>query len=154
MEKKLKPGEKGLSIILILFSIFTLIESYKISGNKLTASSSGAFPMFISVMLFIFSIWIYFEKTNVSDKEISITERMKETRDLILTKDISVFIIMLIIYAILLEWIGFETSTLLFLWAGISFLYKNNIIKNLGISILTVGIIVIIFNTIFKVILP
>lgn len=153
-KSQLKLGERGLSIILILFSIFAIIESYKISGTKLTSSSPGAFPIFISSMLLIFSIWILGEKRSLSQSKMEIKERLKALGNLIFTKDIVVVLILLIIYSVILELVGFTISTFLFLWIAISFLSSGKILRNLGVSILSVSIILLIFKTIFKVILP
>jgi len=43
--KKLRPGEKVFSFILIIFSAILFIESYKISGFS-GLTTSGAMPMF------------------------------------------------------------------------------------------------------------
>ena len=61
-----KVGEMGLSIFLILFSIFVIYVSYGISGSDITISSPGAFPLFISIMMLVFSLWIATENYRVS----------------------------------------------------------------------------------------
>lgn len=149
MDKKYKNKEKGLTIILILLSIFAFIESYKINGKDITSSSPGAFPIFISVLLFVFSIWIFIENIKISSKK---NEKNEDSK--IFDKNILIFIILLILYGILIKWIGFIISTFAFLWTSISFFSKEKYLFNLGISVLTVTLIMIIFNTIFKVILP
>lgn len=154
-KKQLQIGERGLSFILILFSIFAIYESYKISGTKLTSASPGAFPLFISIMLLIFSIWIWGEKCKLSlSSKLKLGDRIKALGNLLFTKEISVVIILLIVYASVLELLGFTLSTFLFLWITISFLSSGKILRNLGVSVLSVSIILLIFKTIFKVILP
>jgi hypothetical protein len=63
-------------------------------------------------------------------------------------------VILLILYSLLLESIGFEIATFGFLFLSISYLSKKNTIRNLLISLLTVGIIIFVFKTVFKVVLP
>lgn len=154
-KNELKAGEIGLSTILILFSSFAIYESYRISEVDLTISSPGAFPMFISILLLIFSIWIFVEdyRSNRQKKQ-RILDKISSIGRLILPKKIFQTIIFLAIYALVLDKIGFVISTLMFLWISISFLAKENFLKNLGISILIVVSIVLIFNTIFNVVLP
>lgn len=156
MEKQEKKvGEMGLSIFLILFSIFVIYESYGISGSDITISSPGAFPLFISIMMLVFSIWITIENYGVSkNSNQTISRKLKAIRELVFSRDIVMTTIFLIAYALILARIGFVISTILFLWLNINFLSKNNNIKNLWIAILIVVIIVLIFNTIFNVVLP
>lgn len=137
--------ERKIEFSLIILSIFAFFQSFKISGNELTPTSPGAFPLFISVLLLIFSVWIFIEG---SRKDVSTSQ------DKIFTKEIIFLVILLILYSLLLETIGFEIATLVFLFLAISYLSKKNIIRNLLISLLTVGIIIFVFKTVFKVILP
>lgn len=137
--------ERKIEFSLIILSIFAFFQSFKISGNELTPTSPGAFPLFISVLLLIFSVWIFIEG---SKKDVSTSQ------DKIFTKEIIFLVILLILYSLLLETIGFEIATLVFLFLAISYLSKKNIIRNLLISLLTVGIIIFVFKTVFKVILP
>lgn len=154
-KKELKAGEIGLGIILVLFSILAIYESYRISEANLTIASPGAFPMFISIILLVFSIWIGIENYQSKRlKKYSVLEKTKSIASLVLSKDIFLTIAFLIIYAFILEKVGFIISTIMFLWTSISFLTKGKIFKNLGVSILIVASIVLIFNTIFNVVLP
>lgn len=137
--------ERKIEFSLIILSIFAFFQSFKISSNELTPTSPGAFPLFISVLLLIFSVWIFIEG---SKKDVSTSQ------DKIFTKEIIFLVILLILYSLLLETIGFEIATLVFLFLAISYLSKKNIIRNLLISLLTVGIIIFVFKTVFKVILP
>lgn len=154
-KRELKAGEMGFGILLILFSIFAIYESYRISRVDLTLSSPGAFPMFISTLLLVFTCWIgvenYYSKR---PKKQNVLDKTKALGSLILSRDILLTIVFLIIYALVLEKVGFVISTVIFLWTSISFLSRGKIIKSLGISILIVVFIVLIFNTIFNVVLP
>lgn len=137
--------ERKIEFSLIVLSIFAVFQSFKISGKELTSSSPGAFPVFISILLLIFSLWIFIEG-NKKDKATS--------KDKIFTQEIIVIIILLVLYGLLLEKLGFEISTFGFLFISISYLSKKEIFKNLIISSLTVVLIIFIFKTVFKVILP
>lgn len=137
--------ERKIEFSLILFSIFTIFQSAKISGSELTSTSSGAFPLFISVLLLIFSLWIFVEGSK---------EKEGKVKYKIFTREIGVIILLLVLYALLLELLGFGIATFGFLFISISYLSKKEIFKNLIISSLTVLIIIFIFKTVFKVILP
>ena len=137
--------ERKIEVSLIILSVFAIFQSLKISGNELTTTSPGAFPIFISVLLLVFSIWIFIEGRKKDENP---------SKDKIFTKEIISTIILLILYSLLLESIGFEIATFGFLFLSISYLSKKNTIRNLLISLLTVGIIIFVFKTVFKVILP
>ncbi len=137
--------ERKIEFSLIVLSLFAIFQSLKISGKELTTTSPGAFPLFISILLLGFSIWIFIEGRKINKIP---------SKDKIFTKEIIFIAILLILYSLLLESLGFEIVTLGFLFLSISYLSKQNIIKSLFISLLTVGIIIFVFKTIFKVILP
>lgn len=154
-KSQLKVGERALSFILILFSIFAIYQSYKISGKQFTSSCPGAFPMFTSIVLLILGIWIWGEKKHLSpEKYPSLKEKMRAIRDLILNRDIFIVIILIFAYSMVLEILGFSISTFLFLWISMTYLSLGKIIRNFGISLLSLSIILLIFKTIFRVILP
>lgn len=137
--------ERKIEVSLIALSVFAVFQSIKISGYELTPTSPGAFPLFISVLLLIFSVWIFVEGGKKDGNA---------SKDKIFTKEIIGIVILLILYSLLLESIGFEIATFGFLFLSISYLSKKNTIRNLLISLLTVGIIIFVFKTVFKVILP
>lgn len=137
--------ERKIQWSLIVLSVLAIFQSLLISGKELTWTSPGAFPLFISALLLLFSIWIFIEGKH---GEVS---RKKEK---IFTKEIIFIIILIFLYGLFLETIGFEIATFGFLFLSISYLSKMNLFRNLSISLFTVIIIVFIFKTIFKVILP
>ena len=154
-QKELQTGERGLSYILIALGLFAVYAAAKISGSKLTISSPGAFPLFISSLLLIFGIWIWGEKRKFSPDQYSgYGEKMKALGELIFTKDVVVIISLLFLYSIGMNFLGFPIATLAFLWVGISYLKRGNLLRNLLISLLNLGVILFIFKLIFKVILP
>lgn len=137
--------ERKIEVSLIILSVFAIFQSLKISENELTTTSPGAFPIFISTLLLVFSVWIFIEGRK---------KHKNPSKDKIFTKEIISIIILLILYSLLLESIGFEIATLGFLFLSMSYLSKKNTIRNLLISLLTVGIIIFVFKTVFKVVLP
>jgi ABC-type multidrug transport system permease subunit len=80
--------------------------------------------------------------------------KVKETINSMLNRRIVVSIILIFIYAFLLGIVGFEISTLLFLFSIMMFLKAGKWFKVLIISSVTLGVIIVIFSTIFNVILP
>lgn len=137
--------ERRIDLTLIALSIFAIYQSLRISGSELTTTSPGAFPLFISILLLVFSVWIFIEGSR---------EGRSKFKDKIFSKEIIVITILLVLYGLLLELIGFEIATFGFLFISISYLTKKDIFKNFLISLLTVGLIIFIFRTVFKVILP
>ncbi|AOT70495.1 tripartite tricarboxylate transporter TctB family protein [Geosporobacter ferrireducens] len=154
-DRELQVGERGLSYMLIALSSFAIYESVKISGANLTSSSPGAFPLFISSLLFVFSMWIWGEKKKFSPESYSnYGEKIKALGNLIFKKDVVVVILLLVLYSVFLGIVGFPLATFAFLWIAISYLTSGSWGKNLFIALLNLGVILLIFKVLFKVILP
>ncbi len=120
--------EKKIDITLIVLSLFAVFQSVRISGRELTPTSPGAFPLFISILLLVFSIWIYIEDNKKVESKFEGS---------IFSKEIIVIIILLVLYGLLLELLGFGIATFGFIFISTCYLSKGNIIKNFIISSLT-----------------
>ncbi|SNS81249.1 Tripartite tricarboxylate transporter TctB family protein [Anaerovirgula multivorans] len=153
--KKLKVGEKVLCYGIGLLSVFILYQASKISGFVPKPSSPGAFPLMVSIALCIFSLGIWGESRKFSPNHFTtLGEYFKAIGELVFTKDIIIMIMFLILYSVLLPRLGFNIATVLFLWSGISYLTSGNWVRNLLIAFLNLGVILLTFKFIFKVILP
>ncbi|HCX03774.1 MAG TPA: hypothetical protein DHM42_04745 [Clostridiales bacterium] len=153
MEKrKMINGEKGFVYILFGFSLVTLYFAIQIFKKEVSFSSPGFFPVFVSSIMIITSILIWREMKKLSPSKSK--NKVKETINSMLNRRIVVSIILIFIYAFLLGIVGFEISTLLFLFSIMMFLKAGKWFKVLIISSVTLGVIIVIFSTIFNVILP
>lgn len=158
MTKKRKPGERGFAIILLIVGVLALIESIKMFMKEPTSSSFGALPLFLSsvIVIFMLKIILFEDRENETDNKGS---NFKELLDSILTfifpKDIVVVLLFLIMYCLLLVFgLGFEISSTIFLIVAMTYLMRGQIFKNIIFTGLSMAFILIVFKTIFQVILP
>lgn len=149
-----KPGEMALIYILVFISVFSLFAAYKISGFS-SLSSPGAFPMFTTIVLVVMALGVWREAKNLSPGPVSgMGEKFREVVNLLFTREVAGIILALVIYSLALEILTFIPATLLFLWGSMLFLKAGKWHKALFYSILNMVIIIVIFNFIFKVVLP
>lgn len=160
MEMKERKLEKGEISILILFSILSIvlfILSLKMYIKDPTLSSQGAFPLLLSTLMIIMSIFMFFDLRRFnkqSEFSSGLLNNFKEVYKFLFPSRTILIILLVIIYAIALPRIGFVISTFLFLWISMIALKKENYLKTLLVSAGIVAFIFLIFQTIFKVILP
>lgn len=158
MSNKIKPGEKSFSFVILVFSIIALIESVKLFNSDPTSSSAGALPLFLSGIMLIFTLKIILledRKTGSENESIDRKEQFICAVQYIFPKDIVVMFVFTSIYCLLLiSGFGFEISTILFLIASMTYLMGGQIVKNVIYTAILMVFILIVFQTVFKVILP
>nr|WP_312579007.1 tripartite tricarboxylate transporter TctB family protein [Sedimentibacter sp.] len=156
--EKTKPGEIGFSIILLCVGIGALIESIKMFLKDPTASSFGALPLFLSVVIVFFMLKIIlFEdrKSGSENDNLSFKEKVKLSVNHAFTKDVLIVFFMLVCYCLMLFLnLGFNISTTIFLFVSMCYLMGGKYIKNIIFTVAIMAFILILFKTIFQVILP
>lgn len=148
--KKLRPGEKVFSFILIIFSAILFFESYKISGFS-GLTTSGAMPMFASTLMLIASIFIFLETLKKDPKN---KFNLLKVTQYLLPKQLIFFVSLVLIYVLAIPYFGFTLSSGIFLIISILSLWNKGIVWSLGVSIFSITIIYFLFRIIFQVILP
>ena len=148
--KKLRPGEKVFSFILIIFSAILFFESYKISGFS-GLTTSGAMPMFASTLMLIASIFIFLETLKKYPKN---KFNLLKVTQYLLPKQLIFFVSVVLIYVLAIPYFGFTLSSGTFLIISILSLWNKGIVWSLGVSIFSITIIYFLFRIVFQVILP
>ena len=158
MSENQKPGEKGFSIILLIIGILALLESIKMFMKEPTSSSFGALPLFLSSVMVIFALKIIlfeYRKSGSENKRANFKELFNSTIKYIFPKDIVVVFFLLILYCLFLVFgLGFEISSTIFLIAAMTYLMRGHILKNVIYTGISMAFILVVFKTIFQVILP
>jgi len=158
---KLLPGKLILAKIFICFSLVALYCSCSISSFE-SLSSPGAFPLFISFILLIFAIGIYRE-SKMKEKRYNNRERKEiiKVTKLLFPNPIIILTFASIVFIFLMPILGFIVSSFLFAWFLFVCFDKNDsvnfIIHKLKLGILSITITMVIyllFNNVFKVLLP
>lgn len=151
VQAKQKPGE--LYVISFIFIVFVLFF-YQAFGDdgilqgELNGPGSISQLIIIAALVMLVALFIQFIKSHYKEESIS---KVIET---LFSKDLIVTIISILLYAFLLEKIGFILTSILFLFVTMAMLEPKKLLNKLLISLGTVGIIVVIFRYVFQVLLP
>lgn len=148
--KKLRPGEKIFSFILVIFSTILFFESYKISGFS-GLTTSGAMPMFASTLMLVASIFIFLETLKKDPKNKS---NLLKVTQYLLPKQLIFFISLVLIYVLAIPYFGFTLSSGTFLIISILNLWNKGFVWSIGVSVFSIAVIYFLFRIVFQVILP
>lgn len=145
-----KPGELYFIIFLFLLTGAFLFESFKLKGIMQGSSNGpGAIPqlMSLTILFMLCLVCIQYVRNHKEAAPVKVLRYLFST-------EVITLLVLVTLYAFLLELLHFEITTLLFLWAGMFLLERRNPFKKLIISVCTLGSIILIFAYVFKVILP
>lgn len=145
MKRNRKSGELFFSLILLLITILMCVESWKIFIKNPAISGPGGFPVILSGIFLISTLFIL----------ISVLRMKPESESKpIVSKQILVCLGMVLLYVILMPILGFAITTFLFLAAAMWYLHVETKKKIILISTGCVAAIVLIFQYAFHVLLP
>lgn len=142
-----RPGEAAFAIFLALLSSALVWQAYGIAGFE-ALSSPGAFPIAVTTVMVISSLLILFKTLRLP-----VTADMRFFRDILPPMTI-VLTGLIIVFAILLQPLGFLPSAFLFLAAAIKILSRRGAVFSLGMALLCLAIIYIVFRLVFSVLMP
>jgi hypothetical protein len=138
-------GEKIFTYLMVVASAAFLVGSlFIVPFDELTVSSSGGYPIFISILCLILALITAF------GKHPAVEENAKNVFDSV----IIAFIIMLVLYVIGILYIHYVLATLLFLFATIFYLKRDNWKRAVLISYISTFMILLVFKYLFSVIMP
>ena len=154
IERRRQPGEIIFIVLLLAFSIFLLYHAWQISGFE-SYTSAGAYPMVTTGVMIASGLVALFQSLKTPREPGETGESLARQFWRVITPPlILVFTIITIGYMVLLEKLGFVVTSYLFLVISMYVLGSRNILLNLGVGALTLGVIYVVFQTIFSVTLP
>lgn len=140
-------GEKLFSYLMAAASLMFLIGSlFIVPFDELTASSSGGYPIFISVLCLVLSLAVALGKHPQADE----SGELQPVFDSVIVA----FMIMLVLYVVGIIYIHYVPATLLFLFAAMFYLKRDNWKRAALISYISTFMILLIFKYAFSVIMP
>lgn len=142
-----RPGELAFNLFLFLASLFLFWSAYGISGFE-ALSSPGVVPMATTFVMIYSSGTILWE---VLRKKPDPNETLAGN---IIPMPIIVTIVMVALYAVALQPLGFIPTSILFLLVMIRYLSGRGWGFCLGVSVGTVALIYLVFRLIFAVLMP
>ncbi|TFF24866.1 tripartite tricarboxylate transporter TctB family protein [Jiella endophytica] len=142
-----RPGETAFTGLLLVVSLFLLWSAYGISGFE-SLSSAGAVPLATTFAMVVTAAIVLFK-----------TNRMVPAADEklgheVLPPMVMVFAVLLLVYALLLEPLGFLPTSFLFLVVAIRLLSHRSWLYAAAISLLSLALIYILFRIVFTVLMP
>jgi hypothetical protein len=153
--RRLNPGETAFGYLMLAFSLFLLYQTYKIAGFS-SISSGGAYPMFAAALMVIGSAAIVIRNRRSPKVEASgpTEEWRRFRREVAPPYPLVGYVGIIVLYMLLIEPLGFNISSFLFLFGSFAYLYRKGIWLALGLSFGSVVIIYVVFRLVFRVILP
>lgn len=147
------PGELSFMALIVAFSTFMLWASYNISKFE-SISSAGAFPMVCAAAMLITGL-MSLAKTARAKLALEGGETLlQQFSRRLAPPQLVLFAVLITIYMLLLERLGFLVSSYLFLASAMQLLGSRRTLLNLLVSAVTLAAIYVVFQTAFSVVLP
>ena len=144
-----RPGELVFALLIVVFSVGALWQSYSISGFS-GKTTPGVFPMIASGVMVISGVVVLMSATQLPAPP----EGAPGFLDEILTLRHMVVIGLVLAYVLLMPLIGFVASSAVFLFCSFQFLWRKNPLLMLALTGVTLVIIYVVFREVFQVVLP
>lgn len=148
------PGELVFVLVLLLFGATALWQAYRISGFA-SWSSPGAVSMLAALVLLGAALRIVLATLRQPPADVPAGSTLAQAfGHALLPRVIVAFTLLIVLYMLALEPLGFVVSSFLFLAAGMWVLGSRRVVYNLAISAICLAAIYAIFQTAFSVVLP
>lgn len=152
-QKKRLPGELTFTCALLLGSVFLMFESYGISGFE-SITSAGMFPMLSALVMAVTAILALGQTLRAKlDRSSGETLPQQFVRQISPAVFVS-FTLAVFAFMLLLPRLGFVVSAYVFLALAMRLLGSTRWWFNLLLSAVALGVVYLIFQTIFSVVLP
>jgi putative tricarboxylic transport membrane protein len=148
------PGELGFILLLIAFSAFLLWQAWRISGFE-SITSAGVFPM-AAALVMLLSLAVVFVRSMRVPREAQAPDesRLGHFVRRLSPGVVVSFSVAIVVYMLVMEWLGFLLSSFLFLVVSMRLLGSARWILNLLLSAVMLAAIYVVFHTAFSVVLP
>ena len=156
-KRPLEKGELGFVAVLGVFGLVCLIASVRMFVTAPTLNGEGTVPLITSGILIVMIIIMLWEMRGCPggfEKGTALAQKARELFQYLIPGKVGVIIVYCLIYAVLLNFLGFAVSTLIFLVGSMITLNREHKIRSFVISAITLACIMILFQSIFKVQLP
>lgn len=141
------PGERIFAVLMAVISLIAVLSAYGISGFE-ALSSPGAFPLAVSAVMLIASAIIVAQSFRLP-KSMTVT-----SLGTILPWRVLFMIVMVVLYALVVQPLGFLPTSFLFVFLSIQVLGGGNVLRNIGYTALSLVLIYAVFRLIFSVLMP
>lgn len=158
MEKHTQQkGERGFLVVLGALSLVCLIASLKLFFAAPKLSGEGTVPALCALVMLVTTGMIFAELKGCPqpfEDGIPLVKKVKETFAFLFPGKVGIIVLYCILYAVMLNFIGFAVSTFLFLALSMLTLNHEKKFRMLVIAGVTMLCVLIVFQYIFQVQLP
>jgi putative tricarboxylic transport membrane protein len=148
------PGELTFTVLLLLGSLFLLYQAYGISGFE-SITSAGMFPMLSALVMAVTAFLAILGVAKAPAERLVAGENLRQSFVRRITPPVFVLFTLAVVgFMLLLNKLGFVVSAYLFLVVSMRLLGSVRWLFNLMLSAISLGVVYLIFQTIFSVILP
>jgi putative tricarboxylic transport membrane protein len=152
--RKLRAGENLFAWLMMIFSLFVFIEAYRISGFS-SISSPGMYPMIAAaVMVLSMALILLNNRKLVKPDADGFKDEMQLAARRVLPPIFLIYTAIVVGYMSLIEPLHFLPSSLVFLMASMIYLKGGSWLKSVLIAVGTMAGIYLIFQYVFRVVLP
>ena len=141
------PGEAAFSLALLVLSLWLTTIAFGISGFE-ALSAPGTFPLAVTAVMVITSGLIFWRTARLPA-----AGHIRDWREILPLRVVGMAL-MIGLYAVALQPLGFLPTSFVFLTISIWLLGRTSPLYALGISVLSVAGIYIVFRLIFTVLMP
>jgi len=126
--RRLLPGETAFGYLMLAFSLFLLYQTYRIAGFS-SISSGGAYPMFAAALMVISSLVVVLRNRRSPKVEATgpAGEWHRFRHEVAPPYPLIGYIGIMVLYMLLMEPLGFNLSSFLFLFGSFAYLYRRGI---------------------------
>ena len=156
-KRPLEKGELGFVLVLGAFSLIALVASLKMFVTAPSLSGEGTVPLITSCILVLMDIILLLEMRGCPrgfEKGVALGRKVRELFQYLFPGMVGVIVVYCIVYAVLLNYLGFAVSTMVFLFTSMVTLNREHKVRSFVISAVTLACIMVLFQYIFKVQLP
>lgn len=148
-----RRGERGFSLLLLVFSVTAFWQSYQISGFE-GLSTPGVFPMLSSATMVLASVCILIQSCLKSATTPDIESQDTAYTGNIITRRFVILVLLISGYVIAMPLLGFLFASSLFLLLSFKYLWQKSWLNCLVLTGASVAIVFLVFRQLFQVVLP
>lgn len=144
-------GEYKMMVVLFIISLALFVDSLRSEGIFQGHSAGpGSIPQLVSGALVLMIVGLAIQFYRRDYREGGFGDLLHHLFD----KEVVILLIMLVLYALVVETIHFVPATFLFLVGTMYLLEPDKLVLKLVVSAGTLGLLYLIFSTLFQVVLP
>lgn len=148
-----RQGERGFSLLLVVFSVTAFWQSYAISGFT-GLSTAGVFPMLASATMIVAAVCILIESLRQPHEPHSTAQDTQGFIQSILPRRLMIMVLLITGYVIAMPALGFLLSSAAFLFLSFSYLWRKSLVISVLITLVSVVSVYLVFRKLFQVVLP